>query len=302
MIRTAFVVFVSLFVLSGCYHARKAQVETTVLPLQRQLALEDSLLSSIKLNATKKIEAADIDSAIFNRILEKLHVYEQRNDSLRKELTLLLSLLDSRQSLRKNYRKIIQPQSVVLLAEAKDSASFEQRNQVYLMLNDALVTAKQNLFYLAAFFGPGEFAIPEDKLGFVDSMFSPLLDSLIVFSNKYHQIERVGTLSFYGYADGQSIAVESGLADTLRLRTGTEGGSSAALNLALSHLRSEAMSAAIHQVLEKRQNAFLNPATLHLVDIIKGMGETYPNPRITDYQVDDERRRIVLFYWSVLPK
>ena len=32
-----------------------------------------------------------------------------------------------------------------------------------------------------------------------------------------------------------------------------------------------------------------------------GQGETYPSKKITNYQEDDERRRIVLIYWSVIP-
>ena len=78
--------------------------------------------------------------------------------------------------------------------------------------------------------------------------------------------------------------------------------SSADLNRELSRLRAEAMSAALHQLYEQRKSRFLNPALLEAVDIKIGMGEAFPNPRITDYQTDDERRRIVLFYWSVLPK
>jgi hypothetical protein len=36
--------------------------------------------------------------------------------------------------------------------------------------------------------------------------------------------------------------------------------------------------------------------------VVEGRGEALPNPAIRNYAVEDERRRIVLFYWAVVPK
>ena len=33
-----------------------------------------------------------------------------------------------------------------------------------------------------------------------------------------------------------------------------------------------------------------------------GKGEEYPNKKIKNYMLDDERRRIVIIYWNALPK
>jgi len=41
---------------------------------------------------------------------------------------------------------------------------------------------------------------------------------------------------------------------------------------------------------------------LRIAYLAVGQGEEYPLPYITDYRDDDERRRIVLCYWSVLPE
>jgi len=34
----------------------------------------------------------------------------------------------------------------------------------------------------------------------------------------------------------------------------------------------------------------------------EGKGEELPKGKITDYKVNDERRRVVLIYWTVLPE
>lgn len=33
----------------------------------------------------------------------------------------------------------------------------------------------------------------------------------------------------------------------------------------------------------------------------QGRGEEFPNPSVRDYKTDDERRRVVNVYWSLLP-
>lgn len=300
--RNLFLLSCLAFLITGCYQARKSQFDASVSPLQHLVVNEDSILSNLRVQAEDKLQSQAIDTANHDLIIQKIETFQKRTDSLRMELAILQTIADNRKSLRKNYRKFVATTYDSLANIVQDTASTEKRYQVYGMLQDALTSARQNLFYLAAFFGPGEFTIPDSSFAFVDSMFAPLVDSLISFNNRYKDVEKVATLSFYGYADGQPIAMESALEETLRALTTIEGSSSAALNLALSHLRSQAMSKAIHQMLAKRKGEFLRPERLHLIDVIQGKGEAYPNPSITNYQLNDERRRIVLFYWSVLPK
>jgi hypothetical protein len=38
-----------------------------------------------------------------------------------------------------------------------------------------------------------------------------------------------------------------------------------------------------------------------VIYIYEGKGEQFPDPKITDYTIDDPRRRIVLLYWTIFP-
>ena len=55
------------------------------------------------------------------------------------------------------------------------------------------------------------------------------------------------------------------------------------------------------KIIEENKSQFQSLPSLHFNYYNYGRGEAYPNQNITNYQKDDERRRIVMFYWSVLP-
>ena len=73
------------------------------------------------------------------------------------------------------------------------------------------------------------------------------------------------------------------------------------LNAGLSALRAEEISKLIDRFIKERANDFktINKITFELLEA--GEGEKLPDSNIKNYKENDERRRIVLIYWSVLP-
>ena len=69
----------------------------------------------------------------------------------------------------------------------KQSDVYASRLALYFMIKDGLNVADFKQFDLAAFFGPGKYLIPEDKVDIAALSFTPLIDSLMLFSNKYRQ-------------------------------------------------------------------------------------------------------------------
>jgi hypothetical protein len=154
---------------------------------------------------------------------------------------------------------------------------------------------------MAAFFGPGGFIIPEEKYDMARQYFSPVIDSLMKFSNKYSGIGRIATIVLNGYADGTGISDGSDLYNLLLGRLNQSTATKEELNTALSELRAENLRVFLNNLIKDRSDEFINHQTLTFENIKRGLGEKLPDPKITDYTVDDERRRIVLCYWSVLP-
>ena len=178
---------------------------------------------------------------------------------------------------------------------------YDDRLKIYLMMEDALNTANYVLFDLAAFFGPGLYNIPAGQESLAIQSFLPLIDSLVKFSNKYQNISRTATLVVIGYADGQDINRCSDLYDTLSDLIEEPVATKQLLNKKLSELRAIELIKQLTTIFAQRVPAIKNLEQFNIEYIGQGKGEEHPMPSIKDYKENDERRRIVLCYWAVLP-
>jgi len=161
--------------------------------------------------------------------------------------------------------------------------------------------ASYTLFDLAAFFGPGLYTIPQDQEEIAALSFMPLIDSLLSFSNRYQTTPRTATLVILGFADGQDINPQGSLFNTLSNMLNRTDASKQELNKKLSELRAIELIKQLTGLYSKRVPNGHEPVELKIEYIGQGKGEEYPIPSIKDYKEDDERRRIVLCYWIVLP-
>jgi outer membrane protein OmpA-like peptidoglycan-associated protein len=255
-------------------------------------------IKQIESTVETKLNENKIDSILNLRFTTRLEKSSRQMDSLGNEIGYLDSLMSNKSDFRKSYKKIIVPRLDLLDSFRMLSTA---RNQIYLMLEDGLNTSTYTLFDLAAFFGPGKYLIPEDKLDLATMSFSPMVDSIIKFSNKYNTIPRAATLIILGFADGTGFS-EGPLFDTLTGRIGRRDVTKQELNQKLSELRADELIKLLSLQFLKRNNAIVN-AEMQIVEYLQqGKGEEYPLRTIKDYQTDDERRRVVLCYWAVIPK
>ncbi len=293
--------FSTLF--TACYSSRYAHIDLQMEKAREAIHKEDSTIGDLLDLNSEKLNRQSIDSFTSTRIDEKLGNFSERLDELKSVANVYDSIMNDKQAFRKSYRNILISGVPLLVERVNEPKSKELRYVMYDMIWDLLNRSKQNLFPMAAFFGPGEYRIPPGNQGLVTQQFSPLLDSMALFANKYAAIEREAVVSFYGYADEINIDPHSELGQML-IRVGglSSGALKSEMNEVLSALRARAMYGSFRYLYQSKMDNFQNPANLILVNVVQGMGESFPNPNITDYRPEDERRRIVLFYWAILPK
>ena len=286
--------------LFSCLGARKMhQVSGQLTNLGGMQATEAHQVASIDSAGAAKLAEGKIDSNINNRLRARLTVMQHRLDSVHRQIDSLQSLVANKKSFRNSYKKEIVPEIAQLDTFYK---KYDDRLKIYVMLKDGLDMANYVLFDLAAFFGPGVYTIPPDKEALAANSFLPLIDSLANFSNKYQQEPRTATLVILGFADGQPINPQSGLQDTLVRMVNGGDTSKEALNQKLSELRARELIRQLALLFRQKEADFKNMDGLTVEYIGQGKGEAFPIPTIRDYKEDDERRRIVLCYWAVLPK
>ncbi len=256
-------------------------------------------LDSLTAFAVTRYRTRSIDSATSNSLNRSFGKLKGRLDMASANAVVIENVLGSRRRFRKEYMKEIRPR---LLELDTFNASAGKREQVYQMFTDALNMATYNLFSLAAFFDPGVYQIPANSFDKVKMLFDPVVDTVAAFSNRYNGINHTASIVLIGYADAAMITDSSDLHMTLKRMLRQESPSRQELNRQLSQLRAQELLRQLKFLVMQKASCFNNYKQLRMSYLAIGKGEELPLPYIADYRDYDERRRIVLCYWSVFPE
>lgn len=294
-----FWILISVLSLYSCYSGRKSQASKTIAATSAVLMQETKEVTDISASKEQQLADENIDTTINNRIVEKMGRYEAELADIKNKISVTDSLLKKGSKFRRNYKEVVMPS----LADMDSfTAKAEARMIKYRMIKEAIAQSKKRLYEMAAFFGPGKYEIPQDKADMANALFAPVIDSLINFSNSYSAIDQTGTIVVNGYADGMDINDSSELHGLLLAALNKTSASKEQLNMQLSQLRADAISALMEKLVFAKQGQFASWDKFIINMFEYGQGETYPTKTIKDYTTDDERRRVVLLYWCVLPK
>jgi hypothetical protein len=229
---------------------------------------------------------------------QRLTYYRYRLDSMQRATDTLRQKLESPAAVRKEFR-VIRARVLLIDSIINKSASF--REYAFTMIEDGLKISRPLLYSMAAFFGPGGFEIPHNKYALATKYFTPLIDSLVRFSNRYPNVIRMANVTVNGYADAGNIGRSSPLYRKMLLKLQQPSASRQELNAALSGLRAEEISRFVSLLITQRHTDFIATDRLLFETVEKGMGEELPSQKIHDYKTSDDRRRVVKIYWNVLP-
>ena len=285
--------------LSSCYSSKKAKLTKIVNTNIEQQEKELAEIKNIEAAKIEKLSKGEIDSTIANKINIRLNESKKNIAAARKIMDSLTASIAVKNSFKENYKTILKSKISFLRNNAK---SFNERISDYGLITDVLTNAKQTQFDLATFFGPGEYLVPSDKAAQAKTSFAPLIDTILKFSGKYPSIPKTSTIVLQGFTDATGIVRGSPLYYKLANELKQENPTNASLNLALSKLRTQSISKIVNQLIQEKQPEFLKLQMINIEVIQEGRGEQLPNKAILNYTNNDARRRIVLFFWSVLPK
>jgi hypothetical protein len=276
----------------------KKQLKTMLNNAAAQQEKEAAKVGELGNTKTASLSTGAIDDSTAINIDKRLSRYQARMDSINNEI----KDLENRLAAPKDYSvngAIIK--SRIILIDSIVNKGAAVRQYTFNMIEEGLKKSTKTLFSLAAFFGPGGYKIPETKQMQARKYFSPVIDSLIKFSNQFADIPRDATILVNGYADGTQIQPGTALYKELVKYLQYANPTKEQLNAGLSALRAEELSKLFARIISERSNEFISLPVITFENIEIGRGEQYPDPLIKNYKVNDERRRIVIVYWSVLP-
>lgn len=287
-------------VFSSCFSAKKTRIKETLLQETQLQQADQKIAEDTRAKVEDRLKREAIDSNIADSIQAKISRYSADLDSFKNAIRFIDENSSQRKAFRKNRNQI--DSSFALMDRYKSRANYRLRR--FTMINESLdiIINQQHMFDLAAFFGPGKYEIPSDKQTIAEKSFSPLIDSLVAFYQKYADVDKKATLVIFGYADGNGFNQESEIYTTLVTMLNDSTATKQALNQKLSELRAVNIGNLMELSIEKKIPNYKEIKAIDFLFVQKGKGEEYPSKKVTDYREDDERRRVVLLFWNILPK
>ena len=290
-------IILCILVLStSCVSNRKiAEMKKTINDkkgLEQKLESKIVLLDEFRTNKSSVGELDDNSNKKIQDILNKERLATAiRTDSLNK----MNEMLSGKTRVKiKDYKNMV---SILNVANDITSEKTESINFVDQLLKQQTFVK----FNTAAFFNAGGFEIPEEKMAEAKIVFSPIVDSLIVFVKKFPKLKLNSSIIASGFADGQGFGAGE-LVDKLTSNIGKTEATKEELNSELSRLRAEEVSSILLEIYNERIKGIAESSQFNTQFFKMGKGEEYPNKKIDNYQTDDERRRIVVIYWNAIPQ
>jgi flagellar motor protein MotB len=151
-------------------------------------------------------------------------------------------------------------------------------------------------------FESGKYTVTPGLATAIGKFFEPAAREIDLFTKKYPDFPLSLVITAKGYADGTTISESSQLYRDLveSLKLSGKAPDDKQLNKELSRKRAKA----VIELFEKftKDRSVDGGSVKNVLYLYEGKGDLLPNPKITDYSINDPRRRIVLLFWSVFPE
>jgi outer membrane protein OmpA-like peptidoglycan-associated protein len=280
------------------YEGEKGRLNKMLKDAAKQTEKDAAKVNTIGNAKDSLLNSGKVDTSTSAIVDKRLSNFKKKFDSINVEIKYLGNQLNSPTEFKNNFTLI---KTKILLIDSVVNKKAAGREYVMNMILEGVSTPKPSLFNLAAFFGPGGYKIPEDKKKLAIQYFSPIIDSLTKFSNKYETVYRNARIIVNGYSDATNISNGSALYKMLAGYLNKTNPTKAELNAALSALRAEEIANFLLKRLKETAYTFKSVNKITFENTLAGYGEKLPDASIHNYKTNDDRRRIVIAFWSVLP-
>jgi outer membrane protein OmpA-like peptidoglycan-associated protein len=283
--------FIAIYFCS-CVPQKKAVVtKSNLSAVDSQLLVNKTTLATIDAKRQVKEDGNEIDDTANYRIKKFIANTQIEIDTLIGKNSILIgeTIID-----RDDWHRL---QDALINSQKSLKSITDKVNFINdLIQRNTVVKLEQDVF-----FGPGQYKISPEVTKMIATFFEPAAKEIDLFMAKYPSFPLTLVITAKGYADATTISETSNLYKDLKekLKLETDNPTPAQLNKVLSNERAKEVIELFRKFSSNRpENA---AAAKNPIYIYQGKGEALPYPKITDYQVNDPRRRIVLLFWSVFP-
>ncbi len=284
--------FLFLLIAAGCVPKQGITTARKDLStINQQLKQHDAGLTALEKERKKKEQLNEIDDTASSRIKKFIDKTHQQLDTLVKNNTVLIGETALEKDDWDRLRK-------ALSFSRKTSKIIGEKIE---FLNELI---DQNLVLRIdqdVVFGPGKYEVEPSVANALGRIFEPAAKEIDYLVKKYPDFPLSLVITAKGYSDATQIAEGSGLYKELkeRVKLQTSNPGNRELNKELSVARAEAVIRLFKNYTVNRSKTGGN--IRNILYLHEGKGEALPDPKISNYQVNDPRRRVVLLFWSIFP-
>lgn len=286
----AFLLSVILF---SCIPQQKAVTHKQQLNiLDSQLTRHRKDLQELDAKRKNKQELNEMDDTASSRIQKYIGLATAEIDKLVAQNSILIGNTVVE---RDDWNKL---KKALILSQKTSKLISDKVNFINDLINrNMVVKLDQDVF-----FEPGKYTVNPGVADAIGKFFEPAAKEIDLFTQKYPDFPLSLVVTAKGYADGTAIVegtpLYKALAEDLKLSTSTPDNKE--LNKQLSRKRADAVIELFKKYTKDRST--MGGSVKNIMFLTEGKGDALPNPKTTDYSINDPRRRIVLLFWSVFPE
>lgn len=285
-----FIILAVLFIVS-CTSQKKVIAKWEELrKKETQLTANEKKLDSLSISIVQKAQRNEIDDTTAARIQRFIGISKKEIDKIQAQNEILSgkTMVDKEDwlTIRKNLE---------LADETLRSTTGKLEMIADLLSRSLVIKIDQDII-----FEPGQYKVSASLSQNISRIFDPAATEIESFVKKYPEYDLSLIVNANGFADGTSIAEGAALYKDLKSKLKSQNPTAKELNKELSRLRAEEVIGLFKNYFDTRFKPGKN--MLNTLYTFEGKGDELPNPKISDYKLDDARRRVVLLYWSVFPE
>jgi outer membrane protein OmpA-like peptidoglycan-associated protein len=291
------ILLILIYIMCSCL-ASKSTVDSSKMALKTAKESNERALKMLDL-MSEQAKKAEQEGKIATTANEEIQIYvtteKQKIEQQNKEMQTSLAELENSKGVSND---AVKKANSLVMSSSNTLRIVEEKTKVIV---DFLGNETFSKAEIGALFSAGEYKLVPSQMKDGEKIFKPVIDKIFSFANKYSgkYANLKGEIIITGYSDATPIEKNSRLYKDLAKGLGVEEPTITQLNQKLSEMRALAVKELLETIITKRKST--TKETLDIKILVFGRGEEIPRGLPSNLSKNDFKRRVVTFYWVVLP-
>lgn len=301
-----FNIFFALAIFWGGCSKKPTEIDRSLVAIRESVESQERSIKMLELMADQARQAESegkiaesANTEIQEFVVEEKKVVEQQQEKLEEVKKEVEEFKEGKSD--KSANEVLKDVNKTVVESTEIIRILDKKTEVIV---DFLGSETFSKSEIGALFSSGEYRLIPEQITKGEQLFMPIIEKLYGFASKHKDAYKSlhGEIIVTGYSDASPVEKGSKLYKALKKKLleddQVEELSDTDLNLKLSELRAKAVKSLLEKLIERQSRT---GETLQIDVKVLGRGEEIPKGLPENILKNDHRRRVVTFYWVVLP-